>query len=186
VSDPAYPGSIFSLTNHELYIVTARHDGRENGQIATWIMPATLVPERPRIVAVLSPNNFTHTLIHSAGRFVLNMLADGQHDLVPLFGLVSGKDFDKFDGMELQRTASGLPVLPGTCGWAECVVVSSSDGGDRMVYIADIVEQNVVPGKTPLRKNEAFARIPEDLRQLLEEKHRRDGTRDSGLIRDFR
>jgi flavin reductase (DIM6/NTAB) family NADH-FMN oxidoreductase RutF len=185
MSDPAYPGSILSLTNHELYIVTAAHDGKENGQIATWIMPSTLVKNRPRIVAVFSPQNLTHRLIEASGRFVLNMLADDQHGLVPLFGLVSGRDFDKFDSLALERTASGLPVIPDTCGWAECVIVAANDGGDRKVYIAEIVEQRINPHKTPLRKNDAFAKLPVDIRHLLEEKHTRDGERDSGLIHRF-
>jgi flavin reductase (DIM6/NTAB) family NADH-FMN oxidoreductase RutF len=185
VSDSTYPGSILSLTNHELYIVTAAHEGVENGQIATWIMPSTLVRERPRIVAVFSPQNLTHRLIEASGRFVLNMLAVEQINLVPLFGLVSGRDFDKFDGMIIERTASGLPVIPDTCGWAECVIVASNDGGDRKVYIADVVEQKVRSDKLPLRKNEAFALLPADLRHLLEEKHTRDGERDVGLIRSF-
>jgi flavin reductase (DIM6/NTAB) family NADH-FMN oxidoreductase RutF len=59
----AYPGSIFSLTDHEIYVVTARHEGRDSGQIATWIVPATLVPDRPRIAVIISPQNFTHGLI---------------------------------------------------------------------------------------------------------------------------
>jgi flavin reductase (DIM6/NTAB) family NADH-FMN oxidoreductase RutF len=186
VSDPAYPGSIFSLTNHELYIVTAAHDGAENGQIATWIMPATLARDLPRVAAILSQQNHTHALIASSGRFLLNMLADNQVDLVPMFGLVSGRDFDKFDELLVERTASGLPIIPGTCGWAECVIVSSHDLGDRVLHIADVVDQRVTPERSPLRKDDAFARLPADFRHLLEEKHVRDGDRDSGLIRrDF-
>ena len=171
------------MTNHEIYVVTARHEDRENGQIATWIMPATLVPDSPRIVAILSQKNFTHSLIRHSGRFALNMLAEGQHDLVPLFGLVSGLEIDKFDGMELHRTSGGLPIIPGTCGWAECTVIASHDGGDRMIYIADIVEQNLVSSRKPLRKQDAFDALPADIRLLLEEKHRLDGQRDSGLIK---
>jgi flavin reductase (DIM6/NTAB) family NADH-FMN oxidoreductase RutF len=186
VNDDAYPGSVFSLTNHELFIVTARHGTRENGQIATWIMPASLTPSCPRIVAAISPCNFTHSLIEPSGRFALNMLAEDQADLVPLFGLVTGTEIDKFDGMELGRSASGLPLIPASCGWAECVIVGLIDSGDRRVYLADIVEQRVTPGKVPLRKNEAFARQSPDIRRLLEEKHRTDGIRDETLIKRFR
>ena len=183
MTDPAYPGSILSLTNHEIYIVTASHEGRENGQIATWVLPATLVPEKPRVVIILSPRNYTHSLIEASGRFVLNLLAEDQHDLVPLFGLASGREIDKFDGVALGRTARGLPLIPDTCGWMECVTVASLDGGDRRVYVAEIVEQSITPGRVPLRKNVAFSRLPADVRHLLEEKHRNDGRRDSGLIR---
>ncbi len=180
---PSNPSSIFSMTDHELYVVTARDGARENGQIATWIMPATLVPDAPRVVAVLSPMNMTHELIARSGRFVLNMLSVDQSEFVPLFGLVSGREIDKLHDMLLDRTSSGLPVLPGTCGWAECVIAASIDAGDRMVYVADIVEQQAYPGMRPLRKREAFARQSEDIRALLERKHTLDGERDRALIK---
>lgn len=184
-TEDAYPGSIFSLTDHEIYVVTARHEGRDSGQVATWILPATLVPDRPRVAIVLSPRNFTHGLIAASGRFVLNLLAEEQHALVPLFGLHSTRDIDKFADIQVERTSSGIAVLPGSCGWAECDIVSSMDLGDRIVYAADVVEQRVRPGAVPLRKRAAFALQPEDVRLRLEEKHRVDGARDCAFMKRF-
>lgn len=181
----AYPGSIFSLTNHELFVVTAAHEERDNGQIATWIVPATLVPSRQRVVAVLSRMNFTHELISASGRFAINLLATGQEALVPLFGLYSGRDRDKFENIERYRTSRGLPVLMDTCGWAECVVRESIDAGDRMIYLADIEEQLLRFGKQPLRKYDAFALLPDEIRLQLEEKHRLDAVRDIPLQKRY-
>lgn len=181
----AHPGSIFSLTDHEIYVVTARHEGRDSGQIATWIIPATLVPDRPRIAAIISPRNFTHGLLAASGRFVVNLLSDEQHALLPRFGLQSTRDRDKFEGMELDRSPHGIAVLRGTCGWAECRIVSSLDLGDRIIYAADIIAQEVYPGRRPLRKNEAFALQPSAVRAQLEEKHRIEGARDRGFITRF-
>ncbi len=181
----AYPQSMFSLTNHEIFVLTAHHEGRDNGQVATWIMPATLVPDHPRIAAILSPQNYTHELIALSGRFILHMLAAGQHQLLPRFGLHSGRDRDKFEGMNVWRTPTGLPVIEGCCGWAECRIVTSLNAGDRIVYLADIIAQELQAGCTPLRKRDAFAVQPEDVRIALEEKHRIDGERDRAFIRTF-
>ena len=181
----AYPGSIFSLTNHELFVVTSMHEERDNGQIATWIVPATLVPTRQRIVAVLSRKNYTHELVSASGRFAINLLAVGQEALVPLFGLQSGRDIDKFAGLQPYRTSRGLPVLPGTCGWAECVVRESIDAGDRLIYLADIEEQLLHYGRDPLRKYDAFDLLPPEIREQLEEKHRRDAIRDAALQKRY-
>ena len=180
-----YYGSIFSFTDHELYIVTSRAGERENGQIATWIMPATLVPDTPRLVAIMSPSNLTHDLIQQSGRFTVTMLAEGQEEYVPLFGLVSGRDIDKLDGIPLERTASGLPVPKGGCGWADCIIVESINAGDRIVYLADIVEQRIVTGLRPLRKSVAFSNLSPDIRTLLEAKQRQDGERDRAILRKF-
>lgn len=184
-TEDAAPVSIFSLTDHEIYVVTARHAERDSGQVATWIMPATLVPDRPRVAIVLSPQNFTHGLIAASGRFVLNMLAEQQHVFVPLFGLHSTRDIDKFADLQVDRTASGIAVLPGSCGWAECEIVSSMDLGDRIIYAADVIEQRVFPGRTPLRKRAAFALQPDDIRHRLEEKYRLDGARDHDFMNRF-
>jgi len=181
----AYPGSMFSLTNHEIWVLTAHHEGHDNGQVATWIMPATLVPDRPRIIAVLSPQNYTHDLIALSRHFVLHLLAEDQAELLPHFGLQTGRDLDKFAGMQPRRSARDIPILDGCCGWAECRIVSSLDIGDRVVYVADILEQEIHAGTIPLRKTEAFAAQPEEVRRQLEEKHRVDGERDRIFIRTF-
>ena len=179
------PTSIFSLTNHELYVVTAAHNGKENGQIASWIFPATLVAGTPRLVAVLSPMNFTYQLIRESRRFTVQLLSANQDDLVPRFGLLTGKSIDKFRGLSLQRTASGLPLLEGTCGWIECTIIDEIDSGDRMIVLAEVVEQQVYPDKYPLRKLDAFMKLPVEIRMDLMQKATRDGERDAALMKMF-
>jgi flavin reductase (DIM6/NTAB) family NADH-FMN oxidoreductase RutF len=115
----------------------------------------------------------------------VNLLSDEQHALLPLFGLHSSRDTDKFEGMEFDRSPRGIAVLRGTCGWAECQIISSLDLGDRIIYAADITAQEVSPGRRPLRKNEAFALQSTAVRAQLEEKQHIDGARDRGFIRDF-
>lgn len=177
--------SMFSLTDHEIYLVTAQHGGRDGGQIATWIMPATLVPDHPRMTILLSPTNFTQGLIAESGRFVIHLLSDEQHELLPLFGLYSMRDRDKFADITIERDEQGIPLLPGCCAWATCRVLTSLDLGDRILYVADIEAQEVAPDRRPLRKREAFALQTPELRRRLEEKHRIDGLRDRALIKHF-
>ena len=175
--------NIFSLTNHEVYVLTAAHEGRENGQVATWIMPATLAAGFHRLVAVISRNNFTHGLLAGSGRFGLSLLARAQVDLLPHFGLLSGHDQDKMSGVPLERTPSGLPVLSEAVGWVECEVMDAMEGGDRVVYLADIVHSRLHPDRAPLRKGDALSSLPDAVRQALVQKRVDEGARDAGLIR---
>lgn len=181
---PTSGKTIFSLTNHELYVVSAIHEGKANGQIATWIMPTTLVPGVIRVVASISPMNYTHEFIRQSGRFAISMLAEDQVDLTPHFGLESGRRFDKFASLEVEYTPSGIPVPAGTCGWIECKVIDSIDTGDRIVYVADGTASALSPDRQPLRKQEAFAALPEEVRRQLAEKQARDGERDASSIRN--
>lgn len=175
--------SIFHLTNHEIYVLTAADQGQVSGQVATWMMLTTLVPDQMRIVASISPTNFTHQLIQQSHWFVVNLLAEDQYEWVARFGLHSSRERDKFADMTLQYTGHGIPILPGTCGWAECRVGQQIDLGDRTLYIADLIEQQVVPGRQPLRKLTAFAKLPPEILQALTDKRDRDAERDRTLIK---
>ena len=177
---------MFSFTNHEIYLICARFGERDNAMIASWILPATLASDKLRIVAVLSVHNLTVEWIRHTKRFALQMLAADQADLVPAFGLPSGRDVDKFAEIRVtQRTPAGLALLEGSCGWADCRVVSELDSGDRIIVLADVEAQQAQPKRRPLRKQEAFGQLSPDVAAKLREKQRRDGDRDAALVKVF-
>ncbi len=162
--------SIFNLTNPELYVITAAHEGQMSGQITTWVALGALIPEHLRVVAVISPLNFTFGLIRQSQRFVVNLLAEGQQDWLPLFGLHSTREINKFDGIVFETTANGIPILPQTCGWAECQIVQEVDLGDRTVIIADVLNHEVDEVRKPLCRAEAMAALPPEVGQALAQK----------------
>jgi flavin reductase (DIM6/NTAB) family NADH-FMN oxidoreductase RutF len=176
---------MFRLTNHEVWAVTARHGDRFGAQIATWVVPASLATGVTRAVLVLSPRNFTAELVLASGRLVLQLLAADQLDLLVRLGLSSGHDVDKLARLDRQASPSGLPVIAGTCGWAEMVVVDRMDGGDRIVLMADAVAQEDGPGHVPMRRIDAYASLDPATRDRLTAKRLRDGERDRALIRNL-
>lgn len=176
---------MFRHTNHEVFVLTARVGDRRSGQVATWVVPATLVPDTLRLLVVLSPLNFTHTLVRESGRFVLHLLAADQLDLLPRFGLSSSRDADKFAGLSLSSSHSGIPVLQDTCGWAEMRIVDRLDAGDRIACLCDAIEIGDEPDRPPLRLKDALARLPPDVAAALDRKRIRDGERDRTWMKDF-
>jgi|GEM_PF-994021 flavin reductase (DIM6/NTAB) family NADH-FMN oxidoreductase RutF len=183
-------GALFSLTNHEIYLLSVRDDAPDNAQdnamIITWVVPATLVPDMPRVLVVLSTENLSTEIIGKTGQFCLQMLAEGQHELLGKFGLRSGREEDKLAGHKIERSPGGLALFAGTCGWAECRVLDEMNGGDRMIYLAEVVAQHVDGSRRPLRKVEAFSKLPLKVSMALGEKRLLDGARDRELIRrDF-
>jgi flavin reductase (DIM6/NTAB) family NADH-FMN oxidoreductase RutF len=178
--------SLFGQTDHEIYLITASDAGQENGMIATWLMPATLVPDRPRLVAAISVANVTHRMIDKSRRFCVQLLAEDQLDLVPRFGLFSARERDKLAGLDLGRSPAGLPLIQGICAYADCAVVDQMESGDRTVFLADMTFQDYVNNKAPLRKRAAFSRLPAKTVMALLEKRLQDGERDAKLIKRFR
>lgn len=176
--------SIFQLTDHEIYVLTASHGGLVGGQVATWVMPTTLLLDRLRIVASLSPFNYTYGLIESSQRFVVHMLASDQAEWLPRFGLQSGHSVDKFADLAVDYTASGIPVLPNTCGWAECQVIHQVDTGDRRLCIADVIHQQVEVARKPLSRIAALEQLPASVALALGQKRLDDCQRDRQWIKN--
>ena len=79
--------NIFSLTNHEVFLITASNGDERSGFIATWVLPASLLPDTPRMMCLVSPLNYTWELIQKSGTFVLHLLDEHQLELLPSFAL---------------------------------------------------------------------------------------------------
>lgn len=174
-------GSIFSLTNPEIYVLTVAHDGEMGGQVATWVSLASLIPEAPRVITILSPYTHTYSLIQKSQAFVLQMLAQDQELWLERFGLKSGHDYNKFEGIEVGYTKARLPILPKTCGWAACRITHQQDLGDRILLVADVLEQSVTPNRRPLRRQEGLAALPGEVMQALKQQRLDDIDRDRPL-----
>jgi flavin reductase (DIM6/NTAB) family NADH-FMN oxidoreductase RutF len=173
------------MTDHEHFLVTAADKGIRNGQIATWIFKSSLVTDPQRIIFVVSALNYTYTLLSKNGMFRVHLLNREQADLVPRFGLVSGKTVNKFKTVPCTTDEMGIPIIEETCGWALCRVLSDTDEGDRHIIIAEIVDHMENPGKIPLRKSYLPTVLPPETIKKLQEKQVNDGIRDKPLLKKY-
>jgi flavin reductase (DIM6/NTAB) family NADH-FMN oxidoreductase RutF len=174
-------GSIFSLTNPEIYVLTAAHGGAQGGQVVTWLTLASLVPESPRVMTAISPFTHTFSLLEQSGEFVVNLLAREQAPWLVHFGLQSGHTTPKLQDIAVVYTPSGVPILPETCGWAWCRVAEHLDLGDRRLIIADVVDQACDSTRSPLRRVEGLADLPATITQALATQRQADIERDRPL-----
>jgi flavin reductase (DIM6/NTAB) family NADH-FMN oxidoreductase RutF len=168
------PTSIFQLTDQEIFVITTRYAGQQAGQVATWVMPASLIPDHLRLVIALSPWNATMGLIEQSQGFAIQLLASHQAELMVRFGLYSSRDFDKFTGLDLEDSPAGYPLLPDTCGWADCQVRQCLRLGDRNLLVVDVANQVLYPHRQPLREQAAFAQLQPADREALSQKYQRD------------
>ena len=103
--------ALLAPVNRELWVVTARADSRAGGLIATFVNSASTVPELPRVVVGVARQHHTWELIEGSGAFALNLLGTEHLPWVWRFGLQSGRDHDKLEGLKTQFgvTGSGWP-----------------------------------------------------------------------------
>lgn len=182
----AAAGAVLDLIDPPLWLVTAAHEGREGGFIATFAARASIVAELPRMVLGVAKQHNTWGLIEGSGRFALHLLHPHQIDLVRRFGARSGREVDKLDDLKTEKTPGGSPLIPDVLAWLDCRVEERMDTGDRTLYLA-AVEAAAANGQgEPLSVRRLFAEAPEELRAELDALYARDGRIDAAAIRRWR
>lgn len=176
---------VFAQTDRELWLLTAEAEGRRGGLIATFVSQASIVPHLPRVVVGLAKQHHTTPLVAASRACVLHLLGTEQRDWAWHFGLRSGRDVDKFAGLSYEATSGG-PRLTGALGWLACRVEAALDVGDRMVFVAEVVEGRLERPGTPLTLRGLLqAASPEQLR-ALKEGMLRDAAIDAAAIETWR
>ena len=145
-----------------LAAVTTSWQGKVNAQIAVAITAASIVPDRPRVLAQIYKGNYSHRLILESYAFGLNFLSGNQLDFIRDFGLVSGIDREKLEGVEYSLGETGVPILAECMGSLECRVVNAMDGGDMTCFLADVVAGSANPDVAPMSWREARSLIPKE------------------------
>ena len=100
------PKTMYRLT-YGLFVLTARHDGRDSGCIINTAGQVTSTPNR--ISIAVNKDNFTHDLVKASGKFNISILSEeADFDLFRHFGFQSGRTVDKFTA--LQSSSATLTV----------------------------------------------------------------------------
>jgi len=123
-----------------LYVLTTSDGEKDNGCIVDAVMQVTSTPAR--VAVALNKDNFSHGLVVKTGKFNLNCITkDAPFDLFKNFGFQSGRDADKFSGVEFWRAENGVPVLIDNINaFISLKVVSSTDLGTHTLFICDVTE----------------------------------------------
>lgn len=186
---PIDANALFMRLDPELWLVTAAANSQRSGLIATCVTVASIVPELPRVVVGLGKRTFTWELVETSEAFTLHLLGDSNVEWVDRFGLRSGRDGDKFDGLTVATTPNGSPLLTDALGWLDCRVESRMDAGDRVIYLAAVTEGRAVsdrdPSLLPPLTMKRFIQRTDSLDELARQR-RRDAQLDAEAIRNWR
>jgi len=167
---------IVRLLDPEIWLITAEHEGRRGGLIATFACHASIVPELPRMVVGIAKQHHTWGLIEASRAFRVHLLDEAQIDLVWRFGLQSGHSVDKFAGL-----AAIEPIA-----WMNCRVETSMDTGDRTVYLAEVIDSRLEKQTSPLTMKRLLELAPPERLHELRAGLERDASVDSAAIHYFR
>ena len=179
-------GSVFRRLNPEVWILTATDGTRPGGLVSTTVAQASIAPDIPRITVGIAKQHATWPLIEAAGAFAAHLIDEPLLDWVWRFGLQSGRDVDKFDGLELRTARAGVPVLDAALAWIECRVETRFDTGDRTLYLAEVIDGGLNRDAPPLTMQRMLELASPDRRQQLSQALVRDAQIDAQAILRWR
>jgi flavin reductase (DIM6/NTAB) family NADH-FMN oxidoreductase RutF len=134
---------------HGVYVITTRLRDRINGMTASWVSQVSLSPLL--LMVSIAPSRYSHDLIKESGVFAVNVLASDQVDLGKRFGFKSGRQDDKFAGLEHFPATTGSPILPSGYAFFDVKLVNTFPAGDHTLFVGEVVEGRILhPEKQPL------------------------------------
>jgi flavin reductase (DIM6/NTAB) family NADH-FMN oxidoreductase RutF len=184
--DTTAASTLFAWLDREIWLVTALAGPRRGGMIATFVSQASIVPDLPRMLLGVSKAHHTWQLIEESGAFGLHLLGEDQLDLVWRFGLDTGRDSDKFAGLNFQGGTMGSPLLQTAVGWLDCRVEAKLDTGERTIYLAEVMQGQVLQFGPPLTQKRLLQLAPPDKLNELKRQLHQDSDRDAAVITAWR
>ena len=178
--------ALIESLDRELWLVTAQAGDRRGGLIATFVSPASIVADAPRMLVGLAKQHFTWELVEKSGTFALHLLGPQHLDWVLRFGLSTGRNGDKFAGLDVHAGKTGSPLLESALGWLDCRVAARMDTGDRTVYLGEAVDGRMTQTGPPLTVNQLLQSSSPGLRTELKRQRDHDGRIDAEAIRLWR
>jgi flavin reductase (DIM6/NTAB) family NADH-FMN oxidoreductase RutF/rubredoxin len=133
-----------------LYVVCSKKDGKLNGQIANTVFQVCSEP--PTIAVALNKQNLTNEYVSVSKAFTASILSqDTPLNFIGNFGFKSGRDVDKFTGVNYKMGETGAPiVLDNALAYLEAKVISQMDVSTHTIFIGQIVAADVIKEGEPM------------------------------------
>lgn len=160
--------ALFKLS-YGVFVLSSKSGDKVNACVTNTCIQAANDPVRIAI-SVLN-TNLTCDYIKDSGVFSVSVLDKTCiFDTVKHFGMQSGRDVNKFEGVKLPIDLNGVPYLPwSTNSVLSAKVLESIDLGTHTLFIAEVVDMKVLSDNEPL----TYADYHKDLKpkpQKIDEK----------------
>ena len=138
---------IFRDLSYGVYITTTLDGQRPTGCITNSVMQITSSPAT--LAVSVNHDNFTNGCIAKTGKFAVSILPENTDPvLIGAFGFQSGKDKDKFAGVDYEL-AEGIPVVKASMGYMVCKVISTMETSTHTVFLGEVIAAEVYERTAP-------------------------------------
>lgn len=148
--DPDAIKSAIYKISYGLFVVTSFRGEHINGQAANTVFQITSDPVT--IAIGINKSNLTHEFVEASGMVGITILGEDGHDLVRRFGYSSGRDKNKFEGLDYVKTNSGVPIVKGGIAFLEGKILKEKcvDMGTHTLFIAQVINGTVIEERDPM------------------------------------
>lgn len=136
--------------SYGIYIVSSKKEDQINGQIANTVFQITAEPAT--IAVSINKKNFTHDFITQSKVFAVSVLEqEVDMKFIGRFGFKSGRDEDKFEGINYKIGVTGSPIImENTIAYLEAEVIQAIDVGTHTLFVGKVVEAENIKKAKPL------------------------------------
>ena len=134
--------------SYGVYVVCSVKGGKINGQIANTVIQVASEP--PTIAVSINKDNLTHEYIKESGVFTASILCqDTPLSFIGNFGFKSGRDTNKFEGINYKTGTTGAPVVTDySTAYMEVRITRELDVGTHTMFIGKLVDADVLTEDT--------------------------------------
>lgn len=138
----------FRNLSYGVYIISTLDGERPTGCVANSVMQITSSPAT--IAVSMNHDNYTHSCIEESGWFAVSVLSEQSAPcLIGTFGFQSGKESNKFDGVEAVEK-EGIPVVTDACAYVVCKVINKMETSTHTVFLGEVVDADVLKNAEPM------------------------------------
>lgn len=145
VSPDAFRSALGSFATGVTVVTAKAPDGSPLGVTVSALSSLSLEP--PLVLYCLGRRTANADSYLAAGRFAINVLAEGQRALSETF---AGQGDDKFAGVEHSTGDNGCPILSACAATLECTITDTFDGGDHIIVVGHVDKVSVDGSQAPL------------------------------------
>lgn len=138
----------FRNLSYGVYIISTLDGERPTGCVANSTMQITSSPAS--IAVSINHDNYTNGCIEKTGKFAISILSEqSAPELIGRFGFQSGKDIDKFDGVDAIQK-EGLSIVADACGYIVCNVINKMETATHTVFLGEVVDADLLKKEEPM------------------------------------
>jgi flavin reductase (DIM6/NTAB) family NADH-FMN oxidoreductase RutF len=131
-----------------IFVVTARRGQFETGILASWVQQCGFDP--PSITLAFRRDRNIVPWLTVGSRFTVNILDDGQTDMIVHFGRGFALDEPAFDGLDVDRPNGEAPILCEAIAYLQCIITGTIPTGDHDIFVGRVVAGKVLNEGHPM------------------------------------